>query len=182
LALATVAQLKRWLNIDSSRAVDEDLLQELLDRASSFIENSCNRKFLQATYTDAVEGTNSRYLPLNNYPVIGVTSVTRNGQDVAPSTAYNCWGYRFDDYGIRLMGYTFAKGDFVEVVYDSGFAVIPDDIVHATCEIAGLNYRERDRIGLTSKGLQGENTVFMTDISSEAKSVIKQRRRVWSMR
>jgi hypothetical protein len=183
MSFATLEQLKRWLTIDPSRAADDDLLQMLLNSATSSVCTYCSRAFEQKEYTDMIHSPlNGRYLPLEQYPISTVTTLKINGKEITKSTANDVFGYMNDAYGIRLIGYTFARHDLIEVVYTAGYAVLPDDIVHCVLEIAGLNYREKDRIGMTSKGIDQQTTSFNHAIPAEVKSILNQYRRVRSMR
>lgn len=59
------------------------------------------------------------------------------------------------------------------------YGYIPLEIEQATIDIIGRKYRERDRIGLESKGLAGETTRYtQSDMSDDTKSMLNQFRKV----
>lgn len=183
MSFATLDQLRRHLNIDPSRTGDDDILQELLDRATEFVCSWCNRDFIRTEYTDIIDSeTKGRFLPLNNYPVQTVSTLKINGREIAYSMSPSIWGFTIREYGIKLIGWNFNKGDVVEVIYEAGLDVIPADLVHAVIEIAAVNYKERDRIGLNSKTVQVETISFNNDIPAEVKKILAQYKRVWSVR
>ena len=72
--------------------------------------------------------------------------------------------------------YMFTKGRMnVTLRYTAGYAVIPMDIQQVCMELVGKKYRERDRIGQTSKTLAGEIVSFVpTDLTPEIKSRLRQ--------
>ena len=85
------------------------------------------------------------------------------------------------EYSVTAGLYTFnaAQAGF-ELGITYGF--IPGDIEQATIDLIGRKYRERDRIGLASKGLAGETTAFsQNDMSADTKAILQQYRKVFSV-
>ncbi len=59
------------------------------------------------------------------------------------------------------------------------YGYIPFEIEQATIDLVARKYRERDRIGLVSKGLAGETTAYaQSDMSADTKAMLNQFRKV----
>jgi hypothetical protein len=67
----------------------------------------------------------------------------------------------------------------VYLEYVAGYDPIPSEIEQACIDLVSLRYRERDRIGLTSKSLAGESITFNTrEFSDAVGSTLVQYKRV----
>lgn len=182
-SFATLSQLKTWLSIDSSITSDDALLQQLLDGATQLVKTYCNRDFARQTYTERfINKKPGRQVLLGNHPVLTVSSFKVNGRELSVSTGQHIFGYTFDNLGIRLIGYAVMKDDWLDVTYEAGFDVIPDDLINCVMKIAGVWYKEKDRIGISSKTVQVETVTFNNNIPSDVKMVLNQYKAVWSPR
>lgn len=84
--LTTLARAKAELGITETD--DDDVLTDMIVRASSAIERECRRKFGVETVTETLDGTGSRLLGLSRYPIVEVTEVTEDGTALE-STEYS---------------------------------------------------------------------------------------------
>lgn len=178
VALATVEQVKQYLSI--SNTVDDALFERLVDSASAFVQSWLSRTFGIETYTDVFDGTGRQVYIFRNYPALSVASLTIDGQPIPASGGAFEAGYRADAARLVLIGHTFASGLMnCSVTYSAGYEAVPDDINQATIEIIAHRYREKDRIGLTSKGLAGETTAFsQRDMPQSARATLNLYRKV----
>lgn len=178
--LATVEQVKGYLGITS--VADDALLERLVGSASAYIQKWLNRDLGSDIYIASMDGNNSDTMLLPNYPVQSVTSLTIDGQAIPLSSGPLNKGYAFDDNRIVLRGYRFTGGLLnVEVTYTAGYAdgEIPADVTQACIEMIAMRYREKDRIGLSSKGLAGETTAYsQKDMADSTRHILNQYRRV----
>lgn len=124
-ALTTLEAVKSYLKIES-QTVDDKRLEDLINACSSSIENYCERKFKEQTFTDEeYDGSGTRYLLLQQFPVKLVSSVVVDG---APLST--------DQYKVRKNNGTlinsssvWKKGDInVTVTYVAGYGEIPSDL------------------------------------------------------
>ena len=69
-ALTTLANVKAYIGIGDSGS--DGFLENLIDRASDYIEKLCDRKFKQRTYREWYDGDGSQKLQLNNWPTVQV--------------------------------------------------------------------------------------------------------------
>lgn len=164
--LATLAQVKDYLG-NTADPVDDALLTRLTLAASELIERSCQRVFGQTTYTETRNGTGGRFMVLNNRPVTAVSSLTINGITIPQSTSFTTDGWVIESpWKVTLRGYTYRFDEGVQnvqITYTAGFATVPADLSQACCLMVGLLYKERDRMGISSKSVGGENISFTRD-------------------
>lgn len=175
--LTTLVDVKAWMGIT---VTDHDaVLTRLISAASNYIQSWLNRDLLAADYTERFNGTGTASLMLTNYPVLSVTSVKINGLTI-PAGSDSADGYFFDSDGLYLRGYRFERGvSNVLVSYRGGFETIPAELAQATIELVSLRHKERDRIGIVSKGLAGETITYsQRDFTASIKTVLTQFKRV----
>jgi hypothetical protein len=177
--LTTLANVKAYLSPPLTTTNDDALLARLITASSQFIQNWLNRTIAVSIYTETRNGTGGMRLFLRNRPVIEISSLTIDGVAVAPSApAPTGAGYLFDDSSIYLVGRSFTKGlQNVVVQYSAGFAATPPEIEQACIALVALRYRERDRIGQSSKNLAGETVSFQQkDMPADVATLLDQYR------
>ena len=179
VALATVEQVKGYLGMNCSQ--DDALLERLVVSASGYIQTWLNRELGLGQYTETLSGTDGATMMLKNTPVTDVSEVLINGLSIPLSTSAYMAGYVFDDAHVALRGYRFSAGMLnVSITYSAGYAQVPEEVTQACIEMVSMRYREKDRIGLTSKGLAGETIGFsQKDMADSTRHILQQFRRVW---
>ncbi len=175
--LTTTENVKQYLGINNP--ADDPLLDELVDAASKYIQSYLNRNFGVQNYIDKLDGTNGDSVMTKNYPVITVSQVKVNDTIIPVANSTLDAGYTFNDTRVSLQGYAFYRGkNNVRIAYTAGIDV-PADITHAANELVAHRYREKDRIGLTSKGLSGETTAYsQKDMPDSVKTLLATYRKV----
>lgn len=169
----TLDQVKTWLKITT--ITDDDLLEMLISQTTEYIRSLMSRDFDVKQYADVRDGNGIDTLMLGNWPIQAVASVTITGWPIPASD------FIFDKQTITLLnGWKFTRGRRNIVIrYTAGFGEIPPDVQRCCMELVGKKYRERDRIGVTSKTLAGEIVSFSkSDMTDEVKSVLRQYQRV----
>jgi hypothetical protein len=178
MQLATVEQIKGYLAIGS--VADDALLARMLDAASGFIQTWINRSLELQSYSALLDGNGSDTLMLRNTPIVSVAELRINGAVIAAAASDSAIGYWHDDSRLVLRGLVFLRGrGNVRVSYQAGFAAPPADLTQACIEMVSLRYREKDRVGLVSKGLAGETTAYsLKDMPESVRTLLNQYRRV----
>lgn len=178
MQLATVEQVKGYLSIGN--VVDDALLERMLHAASGYIQTWINRSLDLQSYSALLDGNGSDTLVLRNFPIVSVSDLRINGAVIAAAADDSAMGYWFDDYRLMLRGRVFPRGrGNVRLNYQAGFAAPPADLTQACIEMVSLRYREKDRIGLVSKGLAGETTAYsLKDMPESVRTLLNQYRRV----
>ena len=176
--LCTLAGVKAWLNLTSSG--DDTLLASLITAVSAFIVANINRPVLSSIFAETRDGTGGRTLSFAVTPVTAILNLSIDGNDIPAAPDDISPGYRFGPTRLSLYGYRFTPGlDNVAIGYTAGFATVPGELAQACIQLVALRYRERDRIGLNSKGLAGEVTSFLQKaMPDDVEAVLQRYRRV----
>jgi len=157
-----IADVQAYLG--GSNAAEQAPLTPIVAAVPVAIESYCSRLFQPGggTITQRLNGMGgvAQYMP--NNPILGVTSLSIDGQSIpASSNPDQNTGYWNDSLFIYLNGYIFTYNwQNVLVSYSYGYATTPADVYMAAIEIAAEIYRNRDHVGMTSKAMGGETTAF----------------------
>ena len=175
--LTTIDAVKAYLGLTST--TDDEMIAQLISSESALIQGWISRAFGVATYTDIFSGNGKNMHYLHNSPVVSIQSVTVNGSTVPAAATIQDAGYIVIDEQLTLLRYEFACGTInCQVVYTAG-QVTPPDIAQACIELVSKRYRDRDRIGLVSKGLAGETTAYETKaLPDHVKLILQQYKKV----
>lgn len=176
--LTTLDNVKAYLGTQSN--ADDALLSGMITSYSAYIQQWLNRTIAQTTYHDTRDGNGSQVLVLGNYPVISVSSVTVGLTVIPASAGYGQSGYVFDNKSVILTGYSFTRArQNVFITYSAGYATTPSEIERACIELVALRYREKDRIGHSSKSMASETVSFITkDFPDSVKTILNNYRKV----
>jgi uncharacterized phiE125 gp8 family phage protein len=168
-ALASLAELKLFLNVSSGSTTDDSLLQSLLNGASNWFEKQTGRQIASQLYNETYNGNGSRALTLAQPKVTEVVSVIVNGVEVNPRTSSTSSdGYFFQGSNVYMDNASAAINNFpegygnVQVTYVAGYPSVPYDVRQAVIWMAGNWYRERTRIGVMNSSVGGENISYQT--------------------
>jgi hypothetical protein len=129
---------------------------------------------------------------LRNDPVLSVAQVLVDGQVVPPRPAFapgdpgnaagNDGWVLIDGARVELQGgaYAFTAGvGNVSITYDAGFDMVPAEVADAVILLVAWRFRERDRLGQTSKTIGGETVGYSREpIPLYAQKVIDLYRKV----
>ena len=176
--LTTIENVKGYLGI--SVATDDALLDRLVTSASAYIQSWLNRTFFAQTYTDTFDGMGFNSRMVSNYPILSVTNVIVDTQSIPLAPNALASGYVIAERRIMLRGYQFNSGVLnCSVTYTAGYASVPPEIGQACIEIVANRYREKDRIGLTSKGLAGETIAYsQKDFPDSVRTILNNYKKV----
>jgi hypothetical protein len=177
--LTTLANVEAWLKLQPGND-DEALLSRLITAVSDMVERWCNRPFLTEDFTETRDGTGSNRMAFGNFPVTAVESVVIDGRVIPAGDAVQTPGFYFKKTMLYLNGYRFLAGSGnVALSYTAGYAEVPPAVEQAVIETIGMRYRERDRIGQSSKGIAGETTAYLIkDLPPSAQTALQPYRKV----
>jgi len=161
--LTTLDNVKAWLGLtDPDQTEDDLLLTRLITGVSEFIKMWCRRDFTQQGYIETRDGTGGTRMAFINHPAVAVSSLLIDNRPIPIGDPVLMPGYYFTPTLLCLNGFRFTRGyGNVVVTYTAGLESIPPELEQACIELVGLRFREKDRIGLTSKGMAGESTAFL---------------------
>lgn len=131
-SLATIEQLEAWLG---RTIVDEAAAQQALDIASDTVRTYCGHSITQILNdTVKLDGPATHTLILPAAPVNGIDSIKVDGETVDPD-AYS-WSKK--GWVRRTDGHLWPElPGSIEVIYNHGFATIPNAIVGVVLSLAG---------------------------------------------
>jgi hypothetical protein len=172
--LTTLANFKAYANVTVS--TDDSLISDMITGYSAWIQSYLSRNILSQSYTIVRSGRGGNAMQLPNYPITAVSALTIDGIAIPAQPSFGQYGYRFDDESIVLDCAYFTIGrSNISITYTAGFATVPPDLAKAANELIALRYKERDRIGFSSKTLAGETVAFITkDMPAPVATILKQ--------
>jgi hypothetical protein len=149
--LTTLANVKEYLDIESSDTKYDQTLTRLISAASRQIESYCSRFFEIRAYNESYDGNASDILVLANTPLVSITSVSIDGEIIA-SEDYKV----YDDY-VRLVERLFTPGkqnvsvQYSAGLYDAASESPPADLEDACIQLIAFKYTMRGSEGLSQR-------------------------------
>lgn len=176
--LCTLADVQAVLG--STTTVQDALISTVITRISAFIEKYCARKFAAQAFTETANGEGGFRHWVANPPVISLTSVTINGsaQTLTNIVVDPATGELYHKAGLFLSWPPRA----VTVVYQGGYAVLPQDIVQVATEMSAHRFKLYDRknIGVRSEGVgPGDRQYITDDFMPQHVEVLDRHRLFW---
>jgi len=156
-SLTTLANLKEVLGITDN--TQNSLLTNLINRATDIIEKYCNgKRFLLTTYTrEEYNGTGSKMISLNHFPIITLTAYEQNQGTIGDpswSTVEASGIKAINETGQVYYSFGFARGiRNYRFTYTAGYATIPTDLEQACLDICVYIYNVRKNSGMKSESL-----------------------------
>lgn len=164
-AFSTLQEIKDFCGITSSN--NDAVLQLLIDSVEGALCSFCNRDALLLKTTEELrDGTGSSKLVLVEYPLETVASLTINGRLIPAAADDMSSGYFFKAGGrvLNLRGYAFDSGNRnVRINYTAGYGgafPLPPDLKMAARMYVSARFKERERTGVSSRSLAGENVAY----------------------
>lgn len=151
MSYATAVQVKEYLGI-SSTVVDDNLLDDLIERAEGLIDAYTGRSFESTTATKYFgEGdTDGQDLPLYGHDLLTVTTLTNGDGTELTSSEYRLFPRNDSPKWIIKLNesesWSFSDGDSeISVAGTWGYSATPPlDIQHACIRLAAFLYRQKD--------------------------------------
>lgn len=170
-ALTTLARLKAYLDLGTTTAAQDAVLESIINSASDFIENYTGRTFKQTAHSNELyDGHGKQTLLLRNYPVAKSPAVDLDRRNSVENE--NDWtdidaDQYFVDYDEGIISYpvTSRTGDGPKFDYGSkryrvsytagyllpqdggytegGATSLPNDIEYACWKLSGLAWNQR---------------------------------------
>jgi hypothetical protein len=187
---ADLAEVKRWLNLDTAVTTPDDVLTEIVNAVTELIEDETNRRIVVRGTAEAevFSGDGTPYYRVLHPPISTLTGMTIAIEDHTSPTVSNDDQVRVDmDTGeIWLISDVFSQAypRNCTVTYKGGWALgsVPRPIWQvARAEIARM-YRERDRKSeeVQSVSAEGQTVTYFKEIGLTQDSRDKLARyKVW---
>jgi len=172
--LTTRANVKEALGYgDPANTNYDDLIDNLIARASVLIESRLGRSVVQASYTEYVSADGSEFLNLRQGPVISVSGLAYATHETAGITTDSVDAGTYIVYGdeddwrmpgfIRSNGGCFNSGrKNYEVKYSAGWATVPYDIEALCIDVVTWFFNQRKDVGNDSRSVGDGSKSFRT--------------------
>lgn len=184
-------QLSQYLHMATPDASAAGAFAVIGAGCQAAVERSIGRTFDVKTYTEAYDGNGRRMLFLRHDPVVAITSVSINGEaalsivdPAAPAYPAKVAAVEPTGQGILLTdGSVFSTGtQNVIVSYRAGLtateeATPPADLVFAVTYWAGMIFKDRDRLGMSSITTGQQTTAYTRIVPPAILSMISAWRR-----
>jgi hypothetical protein len=141
-ALTTLNSAKGVLGVKLDDLTKDNYVTDLINGASTAIEDNCNRKLKARDFTDELySGKNSRVLMLRNYPVNSITAiVTLDSEDA--ETAVVVTRKNVDAGILYYPSGVWPEGDVnIKVTYNAGYSTIPENLALACNLLVEFYYK-----------------------------------------
>ena len=200
-ALTIVDRIKDKLGI--TKTEPDVVLQRIINSITDFIENECNRRFKETTYTDeiySVNGERQSHIFLKQAPVTALTSAKyRQGAIGTPT-----WGtYTANDYELSGDGksgivkfYTLLTqgltpgNNTVKISYTAGYKIswpdagntalhtLPADLTELAERLVIKAYKKREMPGKSTEKFDTGFITWNTALDDDEKSILSSYRRL----
>jgi len=172
--ITTLDKTKSYLGISTTSY--DDLLTLLIQSCQDYVENSCNRKFEQATYTDEEHNGGTNEIQARNYPIENLTKV----EDVDGTT------YEAEDYTVNkrngcilLKSGTFLDGfSTIKISYTGGYSTIPNDLQLLVWKLVGLMFEQRKSQGKGTERVNSSEIIWDKVITDTDRATLRKYKRI----
>lgn len=180
-ALCTIAQCKIYLDIASADTSQDAKIEQLINASSSMIENYLDRKLIYNQYIELHDGRVNDRLLLKEWPAEKPSEIRSDTLwSFDNTTIMPPENYELDQQTtVVLKGYFFPRGNRnIKVTYYAGYASpvsggggfpLPTELNQACIMLVAWQYQLRAdrRLGIASKGKQGESISYVKGLPSE---------------
>lgn len=186
--LFSLAKVKSHLEIETSNATKDAVIERIADGVSARVERMTGRVFVTRSVTEYLDGLGGTDLWLRNFPVVAITTLKARPDLSSAWETIGASSYEVDPLvgRIYLKDQAFYSGPrSVEVVYDAGYgiqdaATLPDDLV-----LAALNWVEfvwkRKGIGIVASSQNpggGSSVVVIPEPPKDLRDAIMSFRKI----
>lgn len=173
--LTDLVSVKRVLRIDQSNNDEDDLLNDIINGCSVYIENYISRKFELKEYNDVFKNKGKNSHIFSNYPARSIIRVVdiNNINIPIPSLSYS-----ISSNNIKAIFIGLPLGEF-SITYTAGYETIPFDIKQACTEFVVYKYKRYENPVLNSKTVNSDSFNFMNDdFPTSVKTILNQYKKV----
>lgn len=188
--LCTLADLRTYLKIPDADTAQDNHLENLISRATAFVQTLLRRTIVSAEHTVYLSGDGSGSIMLPDYPVTAVAliedSLSGEAEFSFTDSDLNEEFWFEEDGELMLMGgYVFRSpsGSIparnYKLTYTAGYSTSPEDLRQVCIELAAAKYYlgEKQKQGIATKTFGGETITYLKDDLSPAQSMILDRYR-----
>lgn len=194
MKLTTLRKVKQHIGIPSSNTTKDDLLEQIIDGVSAFIETTTHREFGVKEYREVLDGTDDDEIFLKEYPLVDVLSITINGNedldldaeeeaetviiDKETGSVFRQYGFGSGRKGLRISytaGYNLPEASDESGVdgYESGADEnLPAAIEAAAIRLSARVYERRTAEGVSSVSPTGISITYKDAIDADITTIL----------
>lgn len=155
MAIITLAEAKTHIGITGTS--EDTSLQQIVDAVNVFVGTYCHRTFESATYTEELyDGSGGPELVLKNYPIITITEILVDTEEVDERTDVGEEGYYIKNANNGILynnaGWSRGRGN-IQITYTAGYATVPNDLKYACLAMAAYFRNMKGKDGIMSESL-----------------------------
>lgn len=178
-ALTTLADVKESLGIDAGNTSKDNLIIRKINQATKMIENYCNRRFKETTYTQEeyngqlIDQFVLRQAPITAFSILQVrdTSLNTNDWTTIDTQQY----FRDDNAGIlNAIASFYGRWNRWRVTYTAGYATIPEDVAEACATLAAFIVENGVSGQTIRRKTEGSRMIEYHNPNQTEKSLIEQ--------
>lgn len=182
--ITTLDNVKDFMGLVGSKALDDNLIEDIITRITKQFENYCGvEQFQSKTYTEKHNGEGSKYLFLNaNLPIVSVTTIHDDTNWEWPDSSLVESG----EYLVVDSKYIFCESVFsdyeqaLKVVFEAGYESLPEDLIQACIEEVARKYKHRKDFDVISQSIEGSSVSYSEPgLMGSTKQVLKYYKNVW---
>lgn len=187
-AITSTTLVKQLLNLTSTDAARDALIDNLVSEVTDFIEGFCGgRRFKATDYVEVYDTNNSDKIFLNQRPVNSITSVEyRTGLPSSPT-----WMTWSADSYLKYLGPGYIKfftrfspfAQAFRVTYNAGYTInladftqgtLPADLIGAATELCAQMFQQRFTGGIKNESTEGQSVTYEKVMSDNIKNVLNK--------
>jgi len=179
-ALCSVTDIAKQYNGGTAYSANETtVIENMINLATQYAEKYIGRH-IETRGTDATQTfdipKNTSEIFIKNFPVISVTSVTEDGTVLVLDTDY----IKYDDQGTFVKGltegYYWANGlKKVVIVYEGGYATVPEDLQQWAIEVVGYMYETKSMGNIASERVGQLSVTYATPTALTLDDIVAQK-------
>ena len=169
----TVDEVKDYLGITGTD--EDDTLATIVASVNAFIPQYTNRIWDKTTYTEELyDGPGHAALQLKQYPIISITKIEVEDEEIEERSGVGEQGYYVKDYdtGIIYNNELWDRGRGNTLVsYVAGYETaddLPKDLKHACLELASFFRNMKGKSGIAAESLGSYSYSLMNNPSGES--------------
>lgn len=189
-AITTTAKVKALLNLTSTDAARDALIDTLVSAVTDFIEGFCGgRRFKSTDYVETYDTNNSDKVFLKQRPATAITTVEyRAGVPSNPTwMTYNADGYlKYLTEGyVKFFARFIPVPQAIRVTYTAGYLIdftnelsathtLPFDLTQVATELAATMFNRRYAGGIDREATEGQLIIWSSLLTDVQKSILKK--------
>lgn len=184
IALTTLAAARSQLQIPAGKTEDDPKIERLVNAASQYAANFCDRRFLSGSYTEYFHGRKMNFIMPREWPVSAITSLnissTRDWVDA--NSLVDSSSYDVADGGTTVVYDGIFPNGYknIRLVYTAGYTSVPYDLEHAVLQMVEWWYMHNVRkdIGRTNSSKGDESVGVLSEVPKHILQLLMPYKRV----